>query len=328
MKIFSATLMCFLIFSKSYAQDGLSEGFLDGKSVVLISNSPQAAPAMTWTALSEEIHQAIVEAGGDPVAYYELEAITLSEETQAGYAEAFSKRLIKNIVIVTRTASGEIFVHIAPYTNNKNVVSNSGIYAVSSSSMEGLKERLSEMGSSLRTKNLLVLDVPEFPASEGSLAKGASRFLNRNPLNLDVFKLGILLSGAAGESAFLSLYRYDLLGKSEAAIAAAQLEEQNGLEGIFKSTYPYQVAYLTDAKTEAELIRDRVQFVLMRVEGRENDLKSSMGLPVSEGEEGSRIVVKYYIKFLVRNELYIGPEWDADPNWKIALSRFLENLKK
>ncbi|GAB2619106.1 hypothetical protein GCM10026987_15920 [Belliella aquatica] len=306
----------------------MPEGFLDGKSVVLISNSPQARPAMTWTALSEEIHQAIVEAGGDPVAYYELEDLTLSEETQAGYAEAFNKRMIKNIVIVTRKSSGEIVLNIALYTNNKNIVSNSGVYALSTSSIEGLKESLSAMGSSVRTKNLLVLDVPEFPASEGSLAGGASRFLNRNPLNLDVFKLGIPLSGAAGESAFLSLYRYDLLGKSEAAIAAEQAAEKSGLEGIFKSSYPHQVEYLTDAKTEAELIRDRVQFVLMRVEGRENDLKSSMGLPVSEGEEGSRIVVKYYIKFLVRNELYIGPEWDADPNWRVALRQFLENLKK
>lgn len=320
--------MCFLIFFESFAQGGLPEDFLDGKSVVLISNSPQARPVMTWVALSEEIHDGIVEAGGDPVAYYELEDLTLSEESQAGYAEVFNKRLIKNIVIVTRKASGEVVLSIAPYTNNKNIVPNSGVFSMSSSNVAELKESLFAMGRSNKTRNLLVLDVPEFPASEGSLAGGASRFLNRNPLNLDVFKLGVPLTGAAGESAFLSLYRYDLLGKSEAAIVAEQAAEKSGLEGIFKSSYPHQVEYLTDAKTQAELIRDRVQFVLMRVEGRENDLKSSMGLPVSEGEEGSRIVVKYYIKFLVRNELYIGPEWDADPNWRVALRQFLENLKK
>ncbi|AFL83714.1 hypothetical protein Belba_1075 [Belliella baltica DSM 15883] len=328
MKIFSAALMFFLIFTESFSQGGLPEGFLNGKSVVLISNSPQARPSLTWTALSEVIHEGIVEAGGDPVAYYELEGLTLSEETQAGYAEAFNKRMIKNIVIVTRKSSGEVVLSIAPFTNNKNIVPNAGIYALSSSNIEEMNESLSVIGNSVRTKNLLVIDVPEFPASESSLAGGANRFLNRNPLNLDVFKLGVPLSGAAGESAFLSLYRYDLLGKSEAAISAEQASEKSGLEGIFKSSYPYQVEYLTAAKTEAELISDRIQFVLMRVEGRENDLKSSMGLPVSEGEEGSRIVVKYYIKFLVRNELYIGPEWDADPNWRVALRQFLENLKK
>lgn len=328
MKIFSAVLLCFLIFSQSFGQGGLPEDFLDGKSVLLISNSPQARPAMTWSALSEEIHDGIVEAGGDPVAYYELEDVALSEETQAGYAEVFSKRLIKNIVIVTRKSSGEVVLSILPYTNNKSIVSNTGSFAMSSSSLAELKESLFAAGRTVRTRNLLVLDVPEFPASQGALTGASKRFLNRNPLNLDVFKLGIPLSGVAGESAFLSLYRYDLLGKSGAAIEAEQAAEKSGLEGIFKSSYPHQVEYLNEAKTEGELLRDRVQFVLMRLEGRENDLKYSMGLPVVAGEEGARIVVKYYIKFLVRNELYIGPEWDADPNWRVALSQFLENLKK
>jgi hypothetical protein len=53
-----------------------------------------------------------------------------------------------------------------------------------------------------------------------------------------------------------------------------------------------------------------------------------MGLEPLSGEEGSKTVVKYYIKFLVRDELYIGPEWDADTDWRVALTRFLENLKK
>jgi hypothetical protein len=54
----------------------------------------------------------------------------------------------------------------------------------------------------------------------------------------------------------------------------------------------------------------------------------SMGIQPLEGEEGIKTVVKYYIKFLVRDELYIGPVWDADPDWRIALTQFLENLKK
>ncbi|MFD2036489.1 NTPase [Belliella marina] len=327
MKFLSAVLLFFLVYSGSFGQGTLPESFLDGKSVVLISNSPQARPLLGWKNLAEEIHLGIVEAGGDPVAYYELEDVTLSEETQAGFADAFNKRLIGNIVIITRKSSGELLLHIAPYTHNKNMVPNSGIFSIQAENVMGLRENLASMGRNVRTKNLLVLDVPEFPAGEGSLAGGRSRFLDRNPLNLDVFKLGIPLSGASGESAFLSMYRYDLLGKSAAAIAAEQAAEKNGLEGIFKAKYPHQVEYLTDAKTEAELIRDRVQFVLMRVEGREADLRSSMGLPELESGDGSQIVVKYYIKFLVRNELYIGPVWDADPNWRVALGQFLENLK-
>jgi hypothetical protein len=88
------------------------------------------------------------------------------------------------------------------------------------------------------------------------------------------------------------------------------------------------VEWLTEAKTNEELVRDRVQFLLVKVEGREADLMESMGLEVIPSETNSRTVVKYYIKLLVRDELYIGPEWDADPDWRRALKNFMVNLKK
>ena len=53
-----------------------------------------------------------------------------------------------------------------------------------------------------------------------------------------------------------------------------------------------------------------------------------MGLEADAATNPNRIVVKYYIKLLVRDELYIGPEWDADPDWRVALRNFLINLKK
>ncbi len=76
------------------------------------------------------------------------------------------------------------------------------------------------------------------------------------------------------------------------------------------------------------MIEDRVQFILLKVEGREADLMQSMGLELSPSTDRSRTVVKYYIKLLVRDELYIGPEWDADPDWRVSLRKFLKNLKK
>jgi hypothetical protein len=65
----------------------------------------------------------------------------------------------------------------------------------------------------------------------------------------------------------------------------------------------------------------------MRVEAREADLMENMGLATDSLQDGDRIVVKYYIRFLVRNELYIGPVWDADPDWRTALENFMNNLK-
>jgi hypothetical protein len=326
MKYLSALLFLLAFFNVLFAQSALPDHFLDGKAVVLISNAPQARPAISWTDLADAIHPALVEAGGDPVAYYELEDIAISEDIQAGFAEMFNKRLIANIVILTRKADGSVELNIAPYSKNRNILPTSGIWNLTGNSLEQLKGSLVNLGKEQRTKNLLVVDVPEFPTG-ASAAANAPRFINRNPLNLDVFKLGIPLSGSSGESGFLNTFRYDLLGKSKELILAEQKAEKDGLESLFTELYPYQIEFLTDPKTDAELIRDRVQFVLMRVEAREADLLESMGLPVENPDLQNRIVVKYYIRFLVRNELYIGPVWDAHPDWRVSLENFLKNLK-
>ena len=311
-----------------FCQDSPLEGFLDGKSVVLISSSPAATPSMTFKSLADEIHEALVKAGGDPVAYYELENVALSETTQATYAATFSKRLIKNIVILTRRANSEVVIHIMPFTGDKNIVSSDVNWSAASDDLEGLKEQLASIGTSMTSKNLLVIEVPEFlgdVASHG-VSTASSTYLPRIPLNLDVFKLGVPLAGASGEAGFLITFRYDLVGKSQEQILADQKVEKEGLAAILESRYPYEIEFLTSPRTNEELIKDRVQFVLMRLEGREGDLLENMGLDPNQAPDPSRIVIKYYIRFLVRNELYIGPVWDADPAWDVALINFLEQI--
>lgn len=325
-------LVCSFLFGcycQIHAQGSIPEDFFSGKSVVLVSNSPQARPTATWQELAEAFHPALVEAGGDPVAYYELERLTLSEETQAAYAAAFAKRQIKTIVILTRKTNGSIFVHIGPFSNSKQIIQSSLLWGLEAATIELLSQQLSTLGKTVRSKNYLVVDVPEFLGGEQAVASSTSRrFLARNPLNLDVFKLGVRLESGTSNSGVLANFRYDLLGKSEASIAAEQAEERNSLEQIFGEYYPYQVSYLTTAKTDQELVAERTQFQLVKVEGRESDLLQSMGLPIGDAEKNTRIVVKYYIRLIVRDELYIGPTWDADPNWRTALTNFLENLKQ
>ncbi len=123
-------------------------------------------------------------------------------------------------------------------------------------------------------------------------------------------------------------FRYGAYGKSAETVLAEQSAQKVGLEEILSSAYPHEVAWLTEARSNPQLLADRIQFVLVKVEGRQGDLMKSMGLEPLTGEEGSKIVVKYYIRFLVREELYLGPVWDAHPDWRIALSQFLDNLKK
>ncbi len=327
MKYLFALLTVLGFIQPGMAQNSLPEAFLDGKSVVLISNSPQARPPLSWEALAQALHPALVSAGGDPIAYYELEEVVISEEVQAGFATMFSKRMVSSIVILTRKANGSVSLNIGPFSNDKNMVPTNGMWLMEAGGIDQLNESLTAIGQNIKSKNIMVLEVPEFPSGASATASAAQRYLNRNPLNLDVFKLGIPLSGAAGESGYLNTFRYDLLGKSGESILAEQNIEKNGLESIFTQLYPHQVEFLTSPKSDAALIGERVQFVLMRVEAREADLMENMGLATDSLQDGDRIVVKYYIRFLVRNELYIGPVWDADPDWRTALENFMNNLK-
>jgi len=325
-------IFCALLFFGSWihvlAQGMLPESFFDGKSVVMISTDPGARPVLSWQQLADSVHNHLVEAGADPVAYFELEQVVLSEARQADFAKAFQMRGVKNIILVSRKKES-LSIHVGPFSGDGKIINSPSLFGVSGKDWNEAGILLAESGKSTRTKNLLVIDVAEFPQiSNQETAQSEQKFIARNPLNLEVFKLGIPLEGSSAESGALSYFRYDLLGKSQESILAEQAAQKSQIQAIFKDLYPHQIEWLTEAKSNEELIRDRVQFLLVKVEGRQADLMKSMGLEPISGPEGSETVVKYYIKLIVRDELYIGPEWDADSDWKVALTNFLTNLKK
>ncbi|MBC6365544.1 NTPase [Algoriphagus sp. AK58] len=312
----------------SLGQGGLPPSFFEGKSVVVISTDPGARPVLSWQELADSVHTYLVQAGADPIAYFELEQVALSEARQADYAKAFLQRQVKNVILVTRQKE-KLSIHVGPFSGDGKIIASPALFGVSGKDWIEAGGLLQELGKTTKSKNLLVLDVAEFPQiSSQETAQSVQKFIPRNPLNLEVFKLGIPLEGSSAETGAMSYFRYDLFGKSEATILAEQATQKTQIQGILESLYPYQIEWLTEAKTTQQLIADRVQFILVKVEGRQADLMKSMGLEPLTGEDGSKTVVKYYIRFLVRDELYIGPDWDANPDWREALTRFLENLKK
>jgi hypothetical protein len=328
MKYISCTFLFFASIMLASAQGGLPTGYFDGKSIVMISSDPGARPSLSWQQLADSVHPYLVQSGGDPVAYFELEQVILSEARQADFAKAFSTRQIKNIILVTRKKDN-LSIHVGPFSGDGKVVSTTALFGITGRDWNDAGSQLVMYGKSTRSKNLLVVDVPEFPQiSRQETAQSEQRFLPRNPLNLEVFKLGIPLEGSSAEIGALSYFRYDLLGKSQEAILAEQAAQKSQIQAIMQDLYPHQIEWLTEAKSNEELVRDRVQFLLVKVEGRQADLMKSMGLEPMGGEEGGKTVVKYFIKLIVRDELYIGPDWDADVDWKVALTAFLNNLKK
>ena len=309
------------------AQGTLPSTFFQGKSVVLVSNDPSAIPSMTWQSLSDSIHPYLVGAGGDPIAYYELEQVAFSAEQQGIYAKAFLQRQVQNVILITRQKA-QTSIHVGKFSEDAKLIAEENLLGVSGIDWKSVGQQFATYGAMTDTQNLLVSEVSEFPVllTQGA-NPGSQKFISRNPLNLEVFRLGIPLEGTFAGNGPIQAYRYQTFGKSEESLLVEQSAKKEFLEGIFSSAYPHQVAWLTAAKSNAQLLAEQIQFVLVKVEGRQADLMKSMGLEPLTGEEGNRTVVKYYIRFLVREELYLGPTWDAHPNWQIALKQFLANLK-
>ena len=328
MKYRAPLLFFFFCTLFAQAQGTLPPTFFEGKSVVLVSNDPGAKPSLAWQVLADSMHSNLVRAGGDPAAYYELEQVALSAERQAEYAKAFLQRQIQNIILITRQKE-QTSIHVGKFSGDGKLITEANLFGVSGKDWKTAGQQFAGYGGSTPTKNLLVPDLAEFPVLVAQTAgSSAQKFLPRNPLNLEVFRLGIPLEGTSAVTGPINTFRYGAYGKSGEVVLAEQSAQKKGLEEIFSSTYPHEVAWMVEAKSDPQLIADRIQFVLVKVEGRQADLMKSMGLEPLTGEEGSKTVVKYYIRFLVREELYLGPVWDAHPDWRIALKQFLDNLKK
>jgi hypothetical protein len=328
MKYFLSPLFFLLLVAAVKGQGALPPSFYDGKSVVLVSTDPTARPTMPWQQLSDSIHAYLAAAGADPVAYYELEQVTLSAESQAEYAKAFQQRGIKNLIFVTRQKD-KTSIHVGSFSGDGKLIASAALFGLSGENVTAVGQQLASLGKANSSKNLLVLDFAEFPplGTQEAIAT-TQKFFSRNPLNLEVFRLGVPLEGTSAVTGATSSFRFDLHGKTQETLLREQVAQKMALEDIFSGLYPHEVAWLTEAKSTSQLLADRVQFVLVKVEGRQADLMKSMGLAPATAEEGSKTVVKYYIRFLVREELYLGPTWDAHPDWSIALRQFLEHLKK
>jgi hypothetical protein len=325
---YSYALLFFLLVSTFAQGQGLPPTFFEGKSIILVSNDPGAKPAITWQALADSIHPYLVLAGGDPVGYFELEQVALSPALQAAYAKAFLERQIQNVVLITRQKE-LVSIQVGKFSGDGKIIENTSLFGISGKDWKTAGQQFAGIGTAVPTKNLLVADLAEFPTlGPQSVAANSQKWISKNPLNLDVFRLGVPLEGTSAINGPINSYRYEVYGKSPETLLAEQSAQKVGLEEIFSSKYPHEVAWLVETKTNQELLADRIQFLLVKVEGRQADLMKSMGLEPITGEEGAKTVVKYYIRFLVREELYLGPSWDADPDWRVSLHQFLDNLKK
>ncbi|EMR04709.1 hypothetical protein [Cesiribacter andamanensis] len=112
--------------------------------------------------------------------------------------------------------------------------------------------------------------------------------------------------------------------------APAALESAMGL-------YPYQWG-LTEAGTAEETLRMKqgYQYVLLYLHTGQENIRRLLNyapnkeapLELQAGEDTGEPVYKFYIRHIATGDVYAGSSWDASPDWRTALSNFLQGLRK
>ena len=188
MKHLAFAIIFLISFGQLMGQGGIPTGFFDGKSVVMVSSDPGSRPVLDWKALADSVHVHLVEAGADPVAYFELEQVALSEARQADFAKALAQRKVTSVILVTRKKES-LSIHVGPFSGDGKIISTTALFGVSGKDWDEAGALLVSAAKGSRSKNLLVIDVAEFPViSASETAQSVQKFLPRNPLNLEVFK--------------------------------------------------------------------------------------------------------------------------------------------
>lgn len=337
-----------------YSND-LPSDLLQSKSVVFVSVPPlskNSSERGDWQSFATETHGYFKKIGIDAVAYYYLDDIFASPEISAKYAEELTARQVKYIIVLSKVnlkiknkESLRYVIVITPFSSDAGFMSN-GEKAYKDQSKD-LEKAMKKIYSTTIRKdyvktNNLILDNPEFfggtPLFTGRRMETYPEDLRADKLAVPRFRESEIPEDRPG--GILNNRIAQEVEKSNASVEQLNLE----LKGMFV-TYPYKYDLVDYTQNDRQLIRDGYLYILLRAGTSGRSLKEMLGYETLEAEsdyitvkkkpDGSITlrtipadapVYKYYIKSLVRNEVYVGESWDADETWQDALKNYLDAM--
>jgi hypothetical protein len=288
----------------------LPEKILNGRTVVLYS------PAIRQQEIPE-IHDGLVQAGIDIVAYFETDRVLAGYDAELAFAKYFAIREVVNLVIVDKAASFYT-VSILPVPPKKDQVDLSQpAWQVSDASLkEALRQVYSTALNTYKRQNMLIIDVPE------------------TELQVNI------IEGRRTE-AYASDLRVDRLAVQK----TGDEETDRQLEEIMK-TYPYKYALVDPSIPELDLRKQGYFYILRFVHARGPIAKQLLGYEMTIGataiasvtfDDGAekvktipadRPVYKFYFRQIEFNNVYLGTRWDADTTWQQSMQNFIAGFRK
>lgn len=306
----------------------LPENLFHTKSVVFI-NAPVQSGKNTWMDLARQAHSTFRESGVDAVAYYLFDDVKAGRDASRQLAEDLKKREVQNIIVVSQ-GERKVALLITPFNGEGSFVSD-GQEAYKQEAV-GSDQLFIEFGkaafrSGLEVQNYLINDQPEFFVGAGNVIKGKRFEAFAQDLKLD--KLAV---PKFQES---DIMQHDDVNPADDI--AQQIERSNqNLEAIM-AHYPYQFDLVDTTIEEDKLRQNGYQYILLKLHTTKDHIQSMLGYNAQpdsrqEGVQGADTskgaIYKYYVKHIYTGDIYLGNTWDADEDWKTALSNYIQNMKE
>ncbi|MCE7994950.1 MAG: hypothetical protein HEP71_23435 [Roseivirga sp.] len=302
------------------------QDILSSKSLVLISAPVEAAPG-EWKKRAEEMQAFFGEAGIDAVAYFNLNRKFTIPGFEAEVPKIIADRKITNLIfLIVGDEEQESIIGFGPYNGKPGLYDRSTpFWARSFTDMETVFEEMSlrfKTGAFPRT-NLLVNDSPEF--FDFTRPPFTANYASFPPeLGKKIIGIPMLRSQSAAPGAqLLTANVFD-----DSAEPGLTFEERNGALGavVLDSLMEMRRIDLTGT-TEALLRRDGVTHLLYYVAG---DSEYVYNLFRFKGREDvpASFLVKFFLKDLRNQNIFLGRSWDANSDWQSALDSFMAQIEK
>ena len=335
----------------------LPDDILQKRSAVFISvpqKSAQSSERGDWKSLSFQAHGYFKQIGIDAAVYIYLDDVLAGPDASRMYAKYLTEREIKYIIILSKVLvkSGNkidttYVAVITQFNGQPDFISNGQkAWKDQNKDLDRVMKNIYRISVRLEFKrtNFLIIDQPEFISGFNIIT------VKRNesfPTDLRVDKIAV--------PKFID---YEISsGYPQSPInnrISREIDENNNinsrlnarLENLF-SIYPWKYELVDYGLGEEQLFKDGFQYVLLRLNTAGNSIRQMLGYELNQGETDyitvlkkpdgtitfrsipvSAPVYKYYIKHLVRKEIFIGEVWDADETWDASLEHFIVNLKE
>lgn len=332
----------------------LPETIRSGKTVVLVNITKVLAEQTfnkTAEPLIEEAQAVFTKAGIDVVGYYSLKQVFAGKDSQYGFSEAWKKREIKNIIIISRVVYQKKKKEVTRYVILATTFN--GTSSFYSNGQVGWKAQGKDFGKVLAKvatatnkfdrKNLLVNERPEYfddvKMVWGEHVEGYLTDLDFGKLAVPMFKTVVIPSPKP--TGVIN----NLVAKQVEESNALNAKNNRTLEEKIKTSYGYKYEMVDPAISDIELSKNGYSYILLRLYSPGIDIKRLLNYKVDEDQDSyttviykdgksimrripaNGLVYKYYIKHLRTGNVYLGPYWDADETWGAALDHMLYNVK-